>query len=195
MRFWCMRMARSTSPRLRNRLPSAKCSSIVSGSTLTTSMKASIALSGCSFSRKLRPLKYERGSARDSCTRCRMSMRAAIQPRPKNSGKPSSHQYSNWSMLERRHGRSDRRLLRRRVFAEGGDAAALAQYRAEERQHPEQRAGGEEAEADHDQRGLQRQVEVEAQRDRLDVLRAERDQQQEDDQPDRPGDDAHGARG
>jgi hypothetical protein len=27
------------------------------GSTFTTSMKASIALSGCSFSRKLRPLK------------------------------------------------------------------------------------------------------------------------------------------
>src|SRR5438552_2278149 len=57
-----MRIARSVSPRRRNRLPSAKCSSTVCGSTLTTSMKASIALSGCSLSRKLRPLKYERGS-------------------------------------------------------------------------------------------------------------------------------------
>src|SRR2546426_6216998 len=61
-----MRIARSVSPRRRNRLPRAKCSSTVSGSTLTTSIKASIALSGCSFSKKLRPLKYERGSCRDS---------------------------------------------------------------------------------------------------------------------------------
>ncbi len=89
-----MRIARSTSPRRRNRLPSAKCSSIVCGSTLTTSMNASIALSGCSFSRKLRPLKYEVGSARDSDSSCLMSMRAASQPSAKNSGSASSHQYS-----------------------------------------------------------------------------------------------------
>src|SRR3990172_1086841 len=93
-RFWCMRIARSTSPRRRNSPPSAKCSSMVWGSTLTTSMKASIALSGCSFIRKLRPLKYDRGSARDSDSSCLMSMRAANQPSAKNSGSTSSHQYS-----------------------------------------------------------------------------------------------------
>ena len=85
-RFWCMRIARSISPRRRNRMPSAKCRSIVCGSTLTTSMNDSIALSGCSFSRKLRPRKYDSGSARDSRSRCLMSMRAAIQPSAKNSG-------------------------------------------------------------------------------------------------------------
>src|SRR5947207_1431948 len=94
-RFRCMRIARSVSPRRRNRLPSAKCSSTVCGSTLTTSMKASIALSGCSLSRKLRPLKYERGSCRDSERSCLISMRAASQPSPKNRANPNSHQSSN----------------------------------------------------------------------------------------------------
>ncbi len=42
-RCWCTRMARSVSPRRRNRFPSAKCSSIVSGSIRMTSMNASIA--------------------------------------------------------------------------------------------------------------------------------------------------------
>src|SRR5207245_1183861 len=107
-----MRIARSYSPRRRNRLPSAKCSSIVSGSTLTTSMKASIALSCCSFRRQLRPWMYERGS-------------------------------------------------------------------------------GEEGKEQHHERRLQRHVEVEAQRHRLDVLGRERDQQHEYDETDRPGDDAH----
>src|SRR5215475_11006218 len=89
-----MRIARSVSPRRRKRLPSAKCRSTVSGSTFTTSMKASIALSGCSFSRKLSPLKYDRGTLRDSVSRCLMSIRAASHPRPKKTGKPSSHQNS-----------------------------------------------------------------------------------------------------
>ncbi len=94
-RFWCMRIARSISPWRRNSDPSAKCRSIVCGSTLTTSMNDSIALSGCSFSRKLRPRKYDSGSARDSRSRCLMSMRAAIQPSAKNSaGIGSSHQSS-----------------------------------------------------------------------------------------------------
>ena len=53
----CTRTARSYSPRRRNRLPSAKCSSEVSGSFCTASMKASIALSCCSLSRKFRPLE------------------------------------------------------------------------------------------------------------------------------------------
>src|SRR5574340_545583 len=53
-----MRMARSTSPRWRNRLPSAKCVSTVSESTCATRMKTSSAWSGCSFNRKFRPRKY-----------------------------------------------------------------------------------------------------------------------------------------
>ena len=90
-----MRIARSISPCRRNSEPSAKCRSIVCGSTLTTSMNDSMALSGCSFSRKLRPRKYESGSARDSRSRCLMSMRAAIQPSAKNTaGIGSSHHRS-----------------------------------------------------------------------------------------------------
>ena len=50
------------------------------GSSLTTSMNDSIALSGCSFSRKLRPRKYDERHRRDSVSRRLMSMRAAIQP-------------------------------------------------------------------------------------------------------------------
>src|SRR2546422_4370312 len=37
-----------------------------------TTLFRSIALSGCSFSKKLRPLKYERGSCRDSHSSCLM---------------------------------------------------------------------------------------------------------------------------
>src|SRR6267142_528025 len=58
MRFWWMRMARSASPRPRNRLPRAKCVSTVWESTSAMRMNTSIALSGSSLSRKLRPLKY-----------------------------------------------------------------------------------------------------------------------------------------
>jgi len=60
-RLWCTRMARSISPRRRNRLPSAKCNSVVSESSLATSTKASIAWSGSSLSRKFKPLKYDLG--------------------------------------------------------------------------------------------------------------------------------------
>src|SRR5687767_15967212 len=83
-------------------------------------MKASIALSGCSFSRKLSPLKYDIGSVRDSDTICLMSMRAAIHPSAKKSGRASSHQYS-------------RSTASRRPFSEthevgrGGLAQRLAQ--------------------------------------------------------------------
>src|SRR5687767_11995831 len=163
-----MRMARSYSPRRRNRLPSAKCSSTVSGSTLTTSMNASIALSGCSLSRKLRPLKYEFGRARDSDTICLMSMRAAIHPSPKKSGKPSSHQYSN-SMA--RWGEAWAGALPRPdFFFQDGNLPALAQDRRQQGQHAEQHAAGEEAEQHQDQRGLHGEVEIEAQRHRVDVL-------------------------
>src|ERR1700687_499062 len=58
-------------------------------------MNDSMALSGCSLSRKLSPRKYESGNARDSRNRCLMSMRAAIHPMAKNSaGMGSSHQSS-----------------------------------------------------------------------------------------------------
>src|SRR3982750_4136825 len=89
-----MRIARSVSPRRRNSEPTAKCSSIVCGSTFTTSINASRALSGCSLSRKLRPLKYDVGNARDSVTSCLISMRAASQPSAKKTGNASNHQYS-----------------------------------------------------------------------------------------------------
>src|SRR5579863_4116436 len=58
MRFWWMRMARSASPRRRNRLPRAKWVSTVSESTSAMRMNTSMALSGSSLSRKFRPLKY-----------------------------------------------------------------------------------------------------------------------------------------
>src|SRR5690606_12332895 len=63
-----MRMARSTSPRRRYRLPSAKCVSTVSLSTSTMRRKTSSALSGSSSSRKLRPRKYSsERSLRSGC--------------------------------------------------------------------------------------------------------------------------------
>ncbi len=89
-----MRMARSTSPRRRKRLPSANCSSTVCGFSLATCRNDSIALSGCSFSRKFRPRKYDEGSARDSESSDFRSTRAATQPMPKNTGRASSHQNS-----------------------------------------------------------------------------------------------------
>src|SRR4051812_10804597 len=93
---------------------------------------------------------------------------------------------------ELRHRR--RRLGRcgaREALPERADLAALTQERAGERGDAEQRADGEEREQQHHQRRLQREIEVEAQRDRLDVLRRERDQQHENNQADRPGDDTH----
>ena len=90
-----MRIARSTSPRRRKRLPSANCSSTVCGFSFATCRNDSIALSGCSFSRKFRPLKYDDGIARDSDSSDLMSTRAAIQPMPKKSGRARSHQNSN----------------------------------------------------------------------------------------------------
>src|SRR5690349_2914377 len=108
-----------------------------------------------------------------------MSTRAAIQPRPKKSGSPSSHQYSNSTILERRR---SRRLLRRDPLPEQADFAPLAQQRADQREHAEEGAHREEGEEKHHERRLQREVEIEAQRDRLDVLGGERDQQHENDE-------------
>src|SRR3954465_3338826 len=117
-RSWCMRMARSTSPRRRKRLPSANCSSTVWGFSLATCRNDSIALSGCSLSRKFKPRKYEEGSARDSDSSDFKPPRAAIQPMPKKTGRATSHQNSN-SMdlgsgglaLRVRHERGQGRLL------------------------------------------------------------------------------------
>src|SRR6266508_798771 len=148
-----MRIARSVSPRRRNRLPRAKCSSTVSGSTLTTSMNASIALSGCSFSRKLRPLKYERGSCRDSHSSCLMSTRAASQPSPKNSANPNSHQSSK-SMES-----PDLRLRRRGAIAgrsqlalELVDFAALPEQARQAGENPDRGAESESEEQGQDHR-------------------------------------------
>src|SRR5689334_9797199 len=103
-----------------------------------------------------------------------MSMRAAIHPSPKKSGKPRSHQYSN-SISERR--RRDRRLDRAAAALQRGDVSALAKDGGEHGEDAEQRAGREGAEQQHDERRSERPVEVEAQRDRVYVLRRERDEQ------------------
>src|SRR3954466_12335336 len=177
-----MRIARSYSPRRRKRLPSAKCNSTVSGSTFTTSMKASIALSGCSFRRKLRPLKYERGKARDSCTRWRMSMRAAIQPSPKKSGKPSSHQYSNSiASSQARDGRRRRRLVGREFLLQRCDLPSLAEHRAEQSEKARQHADEEAREDDEEERRVHLDLRQEAQRHVLRVPREERGQHDEHD--------------
>src|SRR6185436_20317538 len=84
-------------------------------------------------------------------------------------------------------------FIRGKAFPERGDLAPLAEELSDQREDAEQRAGDEEAEQHQDERRLQHHVEVEAQRDRLGVLGRERDQQQEYDQPYRPGDEAHGA--
>src|SRR6266516_3040551 len=194
-RFRCMRIARSVSPRRRNRLPRAKCSSTVSGSTLTTSMKASIALSGCSFSRKLRPLKYERGSCRDSHSSCLMSTRAASQPSPKNSANPNSHQSSK-SMESPDLG------LRRQAAAAGRaqlalelvDIAALPEQARQAGENPDPGAEGEEEEQDHDHRGLPGLPQEEAQRHPIGIQEREGEygeEQQRAQQPRQMGDELH----
>src|SRR6266568_3672649 len=142
-----MRIARSVSPRRRNRLPRAKCSSTVSGSTLTTSMKASIALSGCSLSRKLRPLKYERGSCRDSHRSCLMSTRAASQPSPKNRANPNSHQSSkSMESPDLRLRRQSAVARRAQLALELVDLAALPEQARQAGENPDPGADGENGE-------------------------------------------------
>ena len=120
-----MRIARSTSPRRRKRLPSANCSSTVCGFSLATCRNDSIALSGCSFRRKLRPRKYDEGICRDSDSRLFRSTRAATQPMPKKTGRARSHQNSNSMGVRGRSGAGDRRLgCGRAATAGDGDAAA-----------------------------------------------------------------------
>src|SRR6266496_943832 len=190
-----MRIARSVSPRRRNRLPRAKCSSTVSGSTLTTSMNASIALSGCSFSRKLRPLKYERGSCRDSHSSCLMSTRAASQPRPKNSANPNSHQSSK-SMdspnlrLRRRGAIAGRSQLALELV----DFAALPEQARQAGENPDRGAASESEEQGQDHRGLPGLPEEEAQPHRISIHEREGEygeEQQRAQQPRQMSDELH----
>src|SRR6266581_1029373 len=194
-RFRCMRIARSVSPRRRNRLPRAKCSSTVSGSTLTTSMKASIALSGCSLSRKLRPLKYERGSCRDSHSSCLMSTRAASQPSPKNSANPNSHQSSK-SMespdlgLRRQSAIAGRAQLAFELL----DLAALPEQARQAGENADPGAEREREEQGHDHRGLPGLPEEEAQHHRIGVHEREGEhgeEQQRAQQPRQMSDELH----
>src|SRR5688500_17453776 len=194
-----MRIARSSSPRRRKRLPSAKWSSTVCGSTLTTSMNASIALSGCSLRRKLRPLKYDIGSVRDSDTICLMSMRAAIQPSAKKSGRASSHQYSRstacgrpgsetrdvgrWGLAQRLAQRVVPALqlaLERRVLAR------LAHDGTQCGQKTERRAEAEEDEQHEDERRAPFVSEEVAHGDRVSVLHSEGDEEQKEQRPQYP---------
>src|SRR3954468_11741776 len=148
-----MRMARSTSPRRRKRLPSANCSSTVWGFSFATCRNDSIALSGCSFSRKLRPLKYDDGSARDSERSDLMSTRAATQPMPKNTGSARSHQNSNsmGRLVGNGRGRGRRGSGR---LPEAPDLAALAHDRRHPGEEPDDHAGDEDDEEDENERRL-----------------------------------------
>src|SRR5215470_15489932 len=194
-----MRIARSISPCRRKRFPSAKCRSIVCGSTLTTSMKDSIALSGCSFKRKFSPRKYDRGSARDSRSRCEMSIRAAIQPSAKNStGIGSSHQRRSKSITRPSH--AVHRSLRRRnryasllvvlaaKAAELSLHAHVATQPGEESRHDAKRERDQQQE---DQRGFPREPVVEADGDQLGVLERHEQQRQEEHDADGPADETH----
>src|SRR5882672_6030695 len=184
-----MRIARSVSPRRRNRLSSAKCSSTVSGSTLTTSMKASIALSGCSFSRKLSPRKYERGRRRDSESNCLMSTRAASQPRPKNSANPNSH-HSSKLRLKSTPGSG----LRRRGAIPGAqragellDLAALPEHPRHAGEDADCRAEREEQEQREDHRHLPGLPEEQAQAHGLGVHQREGEDHEEQERSQHPG--------
>src|SRR6266852_3884084 len=182
-----MRIARSVSPRRRNRLPRAKCSSTVSGSTLTTSMKASIALSGCSFNRKLSPLKYERGSCRDSHSSCLMSTRAASQPSPKNSANPNSHQSSKSmespDLRLRRQGASAGRA---QLALELLDFATLREQARQAGENPDRGAESEKQEQHQDHRGLPGLPEEEAQRHRIRIHEREGKHGEEQERPQQP---------
>src|SRR4051812_3633559 len=187
MRSWCMRMARSTSPRRRKRLPSANCSSTVWGFSFATCRNDSIALSGCSFNRKFRPRKYDDGSARDSERSDLMSMRAATQPMPKKTGRARSHQNSN-SMRRLWRGR-DERL--RRGLAQAPELAALAHDRGHPREEPDHHAGHEHDEQDEHERGLPDLAGQPVQLDHLRVLDGEPDEDHDDDESQDPDDGLH----
>src|SRR4051812_10964947 len=148
-----MRTARSTSPRRRKRLPSANCSSTVCGFSLATCRNDSIALSGCSFSRKFKPRKYDDGSARDSDSSDFRSTRAAIQPMPKKTGRARSHQNSNSMDLGAARvafgggGQRGKRGLLLRGAAQAAELASLAHDGGDPGEEPDDHPGDE----DHEQ--------------------------------------------
>src|SRR5437868_907802 len=160
-RCWCTRTARSYSPRRRNRLPSAKCRSDVSGSCCTASMKASIALSCCSFSSRLRPLKYALGESRCSRRHCRRSRREAIQPSAKATGRPSSSHWKSKSIarrevgagLERHRGRRRGRLGHHVGGQEATRDTPVPPPGGHHREHPERAAEAKGPEHDEHHRG------------------------------------------
>src|SRR5258706_3676431 len=185
-----MRIARSTSPRRRKRLPSANCSSTVCGFSLATWRNDSIALSGCSFSRKLSPRKYDDGIARDSESSDFKSTRAAIHPMPKKIGRARSHQNSNSMDVGRRHGDSRQRRIRRRghrrhlrrVPAQLADLPALPHHGGNPCEEADHDAGDEDHEQDEDQRRLPRLARKAEEFDFLAVLHGEPTQEANDDE-------------
>src|SRR5439155_15462714 len=182
-RSWCMRMARSTSPRRRKRLPRANWSSTVCGFSFATWRNDSIALSGCSFSRKLRPRKYDEGSARDSERSDLRSTRAAIQPMPKKTGSASSHQNSNsMRRLALAGHRGDGDGLLGGVAAQLPQLAALAHDRRDPREEADHHTRDERDEQHEDERRLPLLVRKAVNGHRLRVLEREPDEDDDDDE-------------
>src|ERR1700674_2179467 len=141
-------------------------------------MNDSMALSGCSLSRKFRPRKYESGNARDSRKRCLMSMRAAIHPMAKNSaGMGSSHQSSK-SMESKRpplrlRGVGGRRVLWMTQCMLAPQAHHLPLETCpthESGQKPRDRAPGERDQQQKNERRLPGEPVIKADRDRFGVL-------------------------
>src|SRR3954470_12024664 len=193
-----MRIARSTSPRRRKRLPRANCSSTVWGFSLATCRNDSMALSGCSFSRKFRPRKYEVGIARDSDRSDLMSMRAATQPMPKNSGRASNHQISN--SMDVRSGRLLRwqdgvaRRGERGGTLEPPDLAPLAHDRRDPGEEPDDHAGDEDHEEHEHERRLPDLPRQAVDFDLLRVLDREPDEDEDDEEAEDPDEGLHGGR-
>src|SRR6188768_3404559 len=191
-----MRIARSTSPLRRKRLPSANCSSTVCGFSLATWRNDSIALSGWSFSMKFRPRKYELGSARDSDRSDFRSTLAATHPMPKKTGRARSHQNSNSMNVDVRRigGRRVGVAERHRVsgLAQARDLAALPHDRGKPGEQPDHHAGDEHHQQDEHERRLPRLVRKPVQGHRLRVLDREPDQDEDDREAKKPDENLHG---
>src|SRR4051812_28324274 len=196
-RSWCMRMARSTSPRRRKRLPSANCNSTVCGFSLATCRKDSIALSGCSFRRKLRPLKYDDGNARDSDSSDLRSTRAATQPMPKKTGRARSHQNSNSMGVGA--GPGVRRQRHRHALLlqppQPRELAALAHDGRDPREQPDDHSRHECHEEHEDERRLPALLRQAVHHHGLRVLDREPDEHEDDEEPEDPDEGLHWERG
>src|ERR1700737_198890 len=160
-------------------------------------MNDSMALSGCSLSRKLSPRKYESGNARDSRNRCLMSMRAAIHPMAKNSaGMGSSHQSSKSMEASRLRDVGGRRVfwISQRVLAPQAHHLPLQARRAHESgQKTRYCAAGKREQQQKDERRLPGEPVIEADGDQVGVLQRKQQQQEEDDDGDDPASDVHAA--